>query len=291
MNEGALVSATADDMLHLWNFRSKKPLIVQSLKFTRERITCLHVPVASKWMYVGTEKGNIHVVHIESFTLSGYVINWNKTIDVMRKSHPGAVVKLVDNPLDDNKLLIAYECGQIVLWDLRARTAEMRWQSAEPLRSAAWHHEGKYFVTSHTDGSLCTWPLRPTPKPQSQSYPHAKIKADGKLESCKPIQKVDLRTTRTGETFTMFMGGLSMARCCKSQCVTVLHSKGTTVLEMEHQVIDFIPMCESPFASGEWWTVLGTRPFAYIHFRPIQTCKSRTRLPSCCRTTSSSLTC
>lgn len=38
VNEGALVSATADDSLHLWNFRQQKiPLIAQSLKFQRER--------------------------------------------------------------------------------------------------------------------------------------------------------------------------------------------------------------------------------------------------------------
>lgn len=113
VNEGALVTSTADDTLHLWNFRQKSPLVVQSLKFQRERwvffkqkqiwgynytkhfdellinhlfsicrITCLHLPVASKWLYVGTEKGNIHVVHIETFALSGYIINWNKAIEV-----------------------------------------------------------------------------------------------------------------------------------------------------------------------------------------------------------------
>jgi syntaxin-binding protein 5 len=31
---------------------------------------------------VGTERGNIHVVNIESFVLSGYVINWNKAIEL-----------------------------------------------------------------------------------------------------------------------------------------------------------------------------------------------------------------
>ena len=37
-NEGTLVSATADDSIHLWNFRSsKKPTMLQSLKFQRER--------------------------------------------------------------------------------------------------------------------------------------------------------------------------------------------------------------------------------------------------------------
>lgn len=36
-NEGALVTATADDSLHLWNFRQKRPEVVHSLKFQRER--------------------------------------------------------------------------------------------------------------------------------------------------------------------------------------------------------------------------------------------------------------
>ncbi|KAI8421378.1 hypothetical protein MSG28_009458 [Choristoneura fumiferana] len=37
INEGALVTATADDQLHLWTFRQKVPQRVQSLKFQRER--------------------------------------------------------------------------------------------------------------------------------------------------------------------------------------------------------------------------------------------------------------
>lgn len=57
----------------------------------------------------------------------------------------------------------------------------MRWQSAEGLRSVAWHHEGKYFVSSHTDGSLCTWPLRPTPKPQFHSYPHGEYRYNNNM--------------------------------------------------------------------------------------------------------------
>jgi syntaxin-binding protein 5 len=37
LNEGALITATSDDTLHLWNFRQKKPEVVHSLKFQRER--------------------------------------------------------------------------------------------------------------------------------------------------------------------------------------------------------------------------------------------------------------
>ncbi|XP_057232248.1 syntaxin-binding protein 5-like, partial [Malurus melanocephalus] len=82
INEGALVSACADDALHLWNLRQKRPAILHSLKFNRERITYCHLPFQSKWLYVGTERGNTHIVNIESFILSGYVIMWNKAIEL-----------------------------------------------------------------------------------------------------------------------------------------------------------------------------------------------------------------
>lgn len=36
----------------------------------------------------------------------------------------------------------------------------------------------------------------------------------------------------------------------KSPCITVLQGKATTVLEMEHPVVDFITICETPWPSG-----------------------------------------
>lgn len=97
-----------------------------------------------------------------------------------------------------SQVLIGFELGLITLWDMKGKYAEFRWQSHEPLRSISWHHEGKHFVSSHIDGSLCTWPLRATPKPQLLVYPHAKPTKEGKLETCKPIHKVDLKTSRSG---------------------------------------------------------------------------------------------
>lgn len=37
VNEGGLVTVTADDTLHLWNFQKKIPTVVHCLKFQRER--------------------------------------------------------------------------------------------------------------------------------------------------------------------------------------------------------------------------------------------------------------
>ncbi|XP_006569742.2 syntaxin-binding protein 5 isoform X3 [Apis mellifera] len=248
INEGALVSATADDTLHLWNFRQKIPQVVQSLKFQRERITCIHLPLQSKWLYVGTERGNIHVLHIETFVLSGYVINWNKAIEVSRKTHPGAVVHLSDNPLDLSKMLIGYESGQIVFWDLKTKNADYRCQSDVPLRSISWHHEGKQFMCSHTDGSLSTWTVRQL-KPTNVTHPHAKTTKDGEPEPCKPIQKVEWKLSRSGEAYVIFSGGLAYDTTGRTPSITVIHGKTTTVLEMEHNVIDFITLCENPWTS------------------------------------------
>ncbi|KAF5302467.1 hypothetical protein FQR65_LT08557 [Abscondita terminalis] len=249
VNEGALISATADDTIHLWNFRQKVPQVVQSLKFQREKITYIHLPLQSKWMYVGTEKGNIHIVHIENFVLSGYIINWNKAIDISRKTHPGPVVHLSDNPVDPNKLLIAYESGQIVLWDLRSKTAELRCQTQDLIRSIAWHFEGKQFMCSHADGSLTTWSIKQNNKPIHISQPHAKLNKEGKLEQCKPINKVEWKSSKTGEAYVIFSGGMPYDQAGRTPSITVVHSKTTTVLEMEHNVIDFITLCESPYPS------------------------------------------
>ncbi|XP_076162107.1 syntaxin-binding protein tomosyn isoform X8 [Ptiloglossa arizonensis] len=248
INEGALVSATADDTLHLWNFRQKIPQVVQSLKFQRERITCIHLPLQSKWLYVGTERGNIHVLHIETFVLSGYVINWNKAIEISRKTHPGAVVHLSDNPLDLSKMLIGYESGQIVFWDLKTKNADYRCQSDVPLKSITWHHEGKQFMCSHTDGSLSTWTVRQL-KATNITHPHAKTTKDGEPEPCKPIQKVEWKLSRSGEAYVIFSGGLAYDTTGRTPSITVIHGKTTTVLEMEHNVIDFITLCESPWTS------------------------------------------
>ncbi|OWF48268.1 Syntaxin-binding protein 5 [Mizuhopecten yessoensis] len=247
VNEGALVTVCNDDSLHLWNFRQKRPEVVHTLKFQRERITYCHLPFQSKWLYIGTERGNVHIANIESFVLSGYVINWNKAIELSRKTHPGTVVHLSDNPVDPNKLLIGFETGAIVLWDLKTKSAECRYTSPEALRSISWHHEGKQFMCSHTDGSLTTYNLKSANKPLSLMMPHAKIGKEGKPDPCKPITKVEWKSARNGDLLVIFSGGMSYDRAGRTPSITVMNGKSTTVLEMEHNVVDFVVLCETPW--------------------------------------------
>ncbi|XP_071380542.1 syntaxin-binding protein 5 isoform X3 [Centroberyx affinis] len=248
INEGALVSALADDSIHLWNLRQKLPAILHSLKFNRERITYCHLPFQSKWLYIGTERGNIHIVNVESFTLSGYVIMWNKAIELSTKTHPGPVVHISDNPMDEGKLLIGFECGIVVLWDLKCKKADYRYNYDEAIHSVAWHHEGKQFVCSHSDGTLTTWNVRAPAKPAQTITPHGKQPKDGKKpEPCKPILKVEYKTTRAGDPFMVLSGGLSYDTVGRRACLTVMHGKSTAVLEMDYPIVDFLTLCETPY--------------------------------------------
>ncbi|XP_017276188.1 syntaxin-binding protein 5-like isoform X16 [Kryptolebias marmoratus] len=247
INEGALVTACADDTLHLWNLRQRRPAVLHSLKFNRERITFCHLPFQSKWLYVGTERGNTHIVNIESFILSGYVIMWNKAIELSTKTHPGPVVHLSDSPKDEGKLLIGFEGGTIVQWDLRAKKADFRIYYDEAIHSASWHHEGKQFMCSHSDGSLTLWNLRNTTKPFQITFPHGKIQKDGRKESCKPILKVEYKTSRNSEPFVIFSGGLSYDKAGRRPALTIMHGKAMTVLEMDYPIVEFMALCETPY--------------------------------------------
>ncbi|XP_073524804.1 syntaxin-binding protein 5-like isoform X3 [Phyllobates terribilis] len=246
INEGALVAACADETLHLWSLRQKRPAVLHSLRFNKERITCCHLPFQSKWLYVGTERGNTHIVNILSFVLSGYVVMWNKAIELSTKTHPGPVVHLSDTPRDEGKLLIGYESGTIVLWDLRCKRADLRFYYDEAIHSIGWHHEGRQFMCSHSDGSLTVWNVKNPAKPFQVTIPHGKSQRDGrKHESCKPILKVEYRTCKNSEPFIIFSGGLSYDS--RRPSLTIMHGKAITVLEMDHPIVDFLTLCETPY--------------------------------------------
>ena len=90
----------------IWNFRLRG---FNKLRFTQKTLISLCVcklPLFTKWIYLGTEKGNIFVVNLETFDLSGYQIMWNQTIPKSQKVHPGPVTALEEHPVDPSKLLI-----------------------------------------------------------------------------------------------------------------------------------------------------------------------------------------
>ncbi|CAB4022256.1 syntaxin-binding 5-like, partial, partial [Paramuricea clavata] len=211
-------------------------------------ISSVSISFQSKWIYLGTKAGNVHVVNIESFQLSGYTIHWNKAIERSQKEHPGPLYEICENPQDANKLLLGYETGLIVLWDLKSKVVDQRFQSPQKsLRSVAWYSDGKQFVSSHQDGSLSVWNIKNPQRPLEMFTPHSNGRSRGdstKATACSPITKVCL----VRDSCFLFSGGLHYGSKCKG--LTIMEGKTKKLLHTK-PVVDFVSITDTPWESDE----------------------------------------
>jgi syntaxin-binding protein 5 len=90
VNTGHLLTACTDNTINLWDYKKKTPELIQTLKMmAREKVTEICLEFQDHWLYIGTDKGNVHILNMESFALSGYKIDWNKLMDPFQKNQPG----------------------------------------------------------------------------------------------------------------------------------------------------------------------------------------------------------
>ena len=48
----------------------------------------------------------------------------------------------------------------------------------------------------------------------------------------------------------IFSGGMPYDKASRTPSLTVIQAKSTTVLEMEHNVVDFLTLCSTPYNNG-----------------------------------------
>lgn len=192
----ALITVCDFTQIDLWNLKLNIPAVNRSIRF-KEEITYIHLPTKSTWLYVGTRLGNIHLVSIESFTLSTYVINWSHVMPAgipenrMLESHPGHITCIEEDPVDSKKLLITHAFGNCIVWDTKAKKVLKRYGSHPQswpvfpktpqthslhqqhlntfrcpfIRTAGWSNDGKHFVLGHDNGLLSVWNVGMDSKP------------------------------------------------------------------------------------------------------------------------------
>ena len=56
---------------------------------------------------------------------------------------------------------------------------------------------------------------------------------------------------RCREPYVIFSGGMAYEKSGQTPTLTVIRGTSTTVLEMEHPVIDFVTVCSTPWNSGQ----------------------------------------
>lgn len=68
------------------------------------------------------------------------------------------------------------------------------------------------------------------------------------LYATKPIQNFDFILFR--EPLIIFSGGMPYDKVGRTPSITVMNGKSITVLEMEHNIVDFVVLCETPWQNG-----------------------------------------
>ncbi|XP_071716713.1 uncharacterized protein [Rutidosis leptorrhynchoides] len=120
-NKGFLVSITNENDIQVWNLETRS--IASSLQWS-SNITSFSVIYGSFFMYVGDEHGLISVLKHEEdaeLLVMPYHISAKSLSEAAGSSFPDnqTVVGVLHQPLSSgNRVLIAYESGLIILWDI-----------------------------------------------------------------------------------------------------------------------------------------------------------------------------
>lgn len=151
------------------------------------------------------------------------------------KLNPGAIESVKQLPNNPNHLLIAYNRGLTVLWDLEANAVLRSFISPGHGQSVGLYvnQDGDKFTWYHADGSYATWDVEDTTPPSNDKYvPYGP-------DPCKAIDRL-VRGFRDEDEIVIFAGGMPRSAYGDHQCVSIHCKDGTKVaLDFTSKVIDF----------------------------------------------------
>uniref|UniRef100_A0A6A7FXL5 Lethal(2) giant larvae protein homolog 1-like n=3 Tax=Hirondellea gigas TaxID=1518452 RepID=A0A6A7FXL5_9CRUS len=247
--QGILMTLCADNTLHQWHIQgnggpqSSQLLLKHSttLEGKLKRISVMSCCIGSNNLLVGTEGGNIYLCNITTFTFSDNIIYQDvvmQNVPEAYKVNPGPVESLNQHPAHPNKVLIGYQRGLSVLWDMPTLTALQTYVSSQQLESSSWHPDGDKFLSCHNDGSITIWPseLLHERDTDSTGAVNGSVEESCKQPEpmdgpntiygpfpCKPINKVQWRRAKGGGNLLIFSGGMQRASHGDRNTVTVMN--------------------------------------------------------------------
>lgn len=147
--------------------------------------------------------------------------------------NPGAIESIKQVPENHNRILIAYNRGLCVLWDLEANSVVRSFIAPGHGQSVGLYvsADSKNFTWYHADGSYATWSLEDTQPPKHYV-------AYGP-DPCKSINDL-VKGCRNKHDVIVFSGGMPRSAYGDRQCVSVHSSDGTKIcFDFTSKVIDF----------------------------------------------------
>ena len=139
--------------------------------------------------------------------------------------NPGAIEAVLEHPQDTAKLMIGYERGLIVMWDLTEQRTVKHYLYSQQLEDLSWLRmpldkgDSLYFVSGHNDGSYVIWDVNKPDKPfKEATTPYGPY-------PCKKISRLQVYQEESGEPdgfLMIFAGGMPRAAYGDHYTLTVM---------------------------------------------------------------------
>jgi len=257
------ITVSEDNSVVLWELDSEgQPSLTPTQRFKLDpeggkEITRCCLSEHSGHFYIGTEGGNTFILDLKHFQLDSEIIYWNNATALVQpnaKSHPGLVQCLELCPTDHNKLLIGYEKGVIVLWDLHRGLPSKNFPAniqdcQQPLESLAWQSDGQKFVSAHSDSSIYYWAIT------NSSSPHEGPTHYYGDTGCLSVTKIKWLNT-DANPLLIFSGGLPEDQEDEHHALTIIQGADHVALDFTSPIIDFIPINDLSTQRGKAVIVL-----------------------------------
>lgn len=174
---GRVLSLTAANQLILWEPVGTTLVPIKTLAFDGKlkKVSSLCCSLNKDLVWIGTEGGNIYQFDLKSFSIREPVIYHDVVLEQVPptyKLNPGAIESIRQLPNALNKLLIAYNRGLCVLWDLDTSAVERAYIAPGHGQSVGLHVNatGTDFSWYHADGSYAIWDIASGEPPQNVNY-------------------------------------------------------------------------------------------------------------------------
>ncbi|XP_023165771.2 protein lethal(2) giant larvae isoform X1 [Drosophila hydei] len=237
---GRILSLTAANQLILWEPVGTTLVPIKTLPFDGKlkKVSSLCCSLNNYLVWIGTEGGNIYQFDLKSFTIREPVIYHDMVLEKVPPSYklnPGAIESIRQLPNALNKLLIAYNRGLCVLWDLDQSAVERAYIAPGHGQSVGLfvNSTGTEFNWYHADGSYASWIIASEEPPENVNYvPYGP-------DPCKSINRL-YKGKRGCNDVIVFSGGMPRSAYGDHNCVSIHGSDGKRIcLDFTSKVIDF----------------------------------------------------
>ncbi|CAD5112112.1 DgyrCDS1353 [Dimorphilus gyrociliatus] len=238
-DEARLLVRTEDNKLHMMEINLELSTVDLKQSFESDDeldklFTCMEVPKSKNEIFLGSSAGNVYVLNRINFEVK-YIIeqtNITKNKSEEFKVAPGYIESLKIQPGNDKNLLIGYERGLVVLYDLENSTPIITYNAEKELGCMQWLPKGENFITGHSDGSYSTWTI------ENNTPLKDKEGVFGPFP-CKGILNIIRTEGSDKDCLLIFNGGLPRASYGDRNAVTIQRGVETITLDLTSKVIDF----------------------------------------------------